>query len=67
MVKLIVSHCHMLKLQKKVREKHWVTKLMRLHYHLGFYVYVTLHFMVIQKLLIGSRSLSLGQLSSESW
>jgi len=41
-----VSHCHMLEQKKKGIETLCVTKLMRLHYHLGFNVYVTLHFMV---------------------
>lgn len=35
---------HMLKQQEKMGLKHYVTKLTRLHYHLGFYVYATLLF-----------------------
>lgn len=42
--------------------KHCVTKLMRLHNHLGFYAFVTLRFMASQRLLIGCASLSQGQL-----
>lgn len=37
---------HTLKQKRKRGLKQCVTKLMRLHYHLGFNVYVTLHFMV---------------------
>lgn len=48
------------------KRKHYVTKLMRLHDHLGFYVYVTLCFMVNARLLIGCGSLSPGRLSSVS-
>lgn len=46
--------------------RHSVTKLMRLQYHLGFYVCVPLLFMASLRLLIGSGTLSQGQLSSVS-
>lgn len=44
----------------------FVTKLMRLHYHLGFYAYVTPFFMVSLRLLIACGTLSQGQLSCAS-
>lgn len=56
---------HMLKQQEKMGLKHYVTKLTRLHYHLGFYVYATLLFFFLL-LLIGYGMLSQGRLSCAS-